>query len=152
MENEYRLAITPNYVKTIWKYVLLVICAIIPVILFGISLEKELINVSSIKLELVVPLYLIAVVATTVLVSRKTFFTDTVTLSDYSIEIPKMKNLNFDEITNYKTITILGFSTYFTTSQKGEKIAISPANNFSRTSDKIFRQFVSEFERKADNK
>ena len=152
MEKKFKLAITPNYGKVIWRIIALLICVILPIILFGISLEKEFINPDNIKFELVIPVYVIIVVVITFLVFRKTYFKDTITLSARSLEIPKMRDIDYNEITKNRKTTVRGFSSYIITLKDGRKLAIGPTNNFSVAAESTFKDFIVEFEKKVDNK
>ena len=151
MDKNFKLAITPNYGKVIWRIIILLLSVIIPIILFGISLEKELINPERVKFELVLPIYLVLVAISTFLVIRKTYFKDIITLTNESMEIPKMRNIDYREITKNKAFTVRGFTSYIITLQEGRKLAIGPVNNFSTSAESTFRDFIIEFEKKVDN-
>ena len=151
MEEKFRLAITPNYSKVIWKIIALLICAILPIILFGVLLEKEVISPSTIRFEIVFPLYIISVGLTIYFIIRKTYFIDTVTITNTSLQIPKLRNITFREIKRYKSYTIRGFTSYIISTKEGKKIAFGPTNNFSISADKTFRQFIIVFETKIVN-
>ena len=150
MDKKFNLAITPNYGNLIWRVIILLICGMLPIILFSVSLEKGLLNPNSIKFEFILPIYLILVILSTFLVTRKTYFKDTITLSDKFIEIPKLKIIDYQEITKYKTFTARGFTTYIITLKEGRKLAIGPVN-FSPSAKNVFREFIIEFEKKVDN-
>lgn len=82
---------------------------------------------------------------------RKTYFTDKVTIAQNSLVIPKMREISFEEIANYKTISIRGFSVYLITLKEGRRIAIGPTNNFTEDAGDIFQNFKIRFEKKIVN-
>lgn len=149
MDKKFKLAITPNYGKVIWRIIILLICGILPIILFGISLENELINPDKIKFELVLPVYFVLVGVSTFLIVRKTYYKDTITLTDKYIEIPKLRKIDYHEITKNKEFSVRGFTSYIITLQEGRKLAIGPVNTFSISAERILRDFIIEFEKKS---
>jgi hypothetical protein len=151
MDKKFKLAITPNYGKIIWRIIILLLSVMLPFILFGISLEKELLNSESVKFEFVFPIYSVLVVISTFLVFRKTYFKDIITLTDESMEIPRMRKIDYREITKNKEFTVSGYTSYIITLQDGRKLAIGPVKNFSTSAERTFRDFIIEFEKKVDN-
>ncbi|MFK7784739.1 MAG: hypothetical protein AB8B56_06480 [Crocinitomicaceae bacterium] len=148
MYRYYTLAITPNYGKIVLKIVLLFIGMIAPIIFFGIAAANEIINPKEINFAVVFPIYLVTVGVTTYFVIRKTHFKDTVVLTHNSIQIPKLKDIHFDEIEKYKVFTARGIPSYIITLKNGKKIAFGSTDNFSDVATKIFADFTIEFEDK----
>jgi hypothetical protein len=72
-------------------------------------------------------------------------------LTDKSIEIPKLRRIDYQEITKNKAFTVRGFTSYIITLKEGRRLAIGPVNNFSTSAENIFSEFIIEFEKKVDN-
>ncbi len=148
MHLKFHLSIVPNYNKMIMKIFLHFIFVMIPIILFVILLENKVINPSSIKFNLILPLYIILVFILTFLMIRKTYFKGDVFLENNAMTISKIGEINFNNISKYKTFSFRGYSTYIITLQTGIKIAFGPSNNYSTSANKVFNEFKEAFETK----
>lgn len=148
MENQFKLAITPNYGKVIGRIVLLFLGMIVPIAVLGISLSQGFIDPKSIPFEVVLPAYLLLVVVGTFLVIRKTHFKDTVTLTDDELQIPKLRNIPYAEMAKHKLFTARGITSNIITLNNGKKIAVGSTNNYSDEANKVFQEFSMELERR----
>jgi hypothetical protein len=150
MKQEFTLAITPNYGKTILKIVVLFLVMIVPLGLLGILAANEIIDPKNINFGLILPLYLFGVAIGTFFVIRKTHFKDTVVLTDHSLEIPKLTTIAFDEIAAHKVFTAANIPSYIITLKNGKKIAFGSTDNYSDEASKEFADFIEIFKEKFD--
>lgn len=151
MENKFELAVTPDYRKVIRSVIILMLtCVILPPALFGISLEYKWLNPANFRFDLVLPIYIGAVALITLLVISKTSFKDTITLTEKSLIIPKLRAIDYSEISINKQFTAKGYSSYIVTLKDGKKLAFAPRSNFSNSAEKAFRDFVLALEKKLD--
>lgn len=151
INNNFELAITPNYGRIVVKIVLLFVGMIAPIAFLGIAAANKIIDPKEINFGLVLPLYLFGIAILTFFVIRKTHFTATVHLTQNSLQIPNFKDISFDEIEKYKVFTARGIPSYIITLNNGKKIAIGSTNNFSDEASKTFADFITEFEKRMNN-
>lgn len=148
MDNKFYLSISPDYRNARVKIFILLISIVLTFILFGICIEKNLINRESIQLEIALPIYVLIIAIITFLVLRNTYFKDIITFTDTEMEIPKMRKIDYHEVIENKTFTSKGFTSYIITLQKGRKLSIGPVNYFSASAKRSFSDFIVEFEKK----
>lgn len=148
MTNQFKVAITPNYGRVIWKVVALFVGMILPIAFFGIAAGSGLIDPKEIPLEIVLPIYLVLVAVGTFLTIRKTHFKETVTLTDNALEIPTIDNVIYSEVNKTNIFSARGVTSYIITLKEGRKIAIGSTNNFSDEALTEFQNFINEFEKR----
>ena len=151
MKEHFKLAVTPNYGRVVFKIIILLLSVIAPIILTFISIKQGLISPESLRFEIVFPLYLILIVGLTIIVAKSNYKIDSVHLELDSLIFNKIGQIKYKEILSYRILTIRGFSSYIITLTNGQKIAVGPTSNFSSKADDVFQKFIREFENKVVN-
>ena len=151
MKEQFKLAVTPNYGRAVFKIIVLLLSVIAPIILTLIAIKQGLIAPESIRFEIAFPLYLILIVGLTIIVAKSSYKVDYIKLELDSLEFNKIGRIKYKEILSYKKIDVRGFTSYIITLTSGQKIAIGPTSNFSSKADDIFQKFIREFENKVVN-
>ena len=71
-------------------------------------------------------------------------------VKDNCFKSKKLGEIRYEEIISYRKLTVRGSTVFIVKFHERKKMAIGPYGNFSIKADKIFMEFINEFEAKME--
>jgi hypothetical protein len=149
-ENKYKLAIVPDYKKTVARIIVLVLLLLVPFIFFTTALNMDWINLNSISVKISVPLYILFVISATLFLALKSCTIDMITLKEDAIESERFGEIKYRQIERYQRFDRAIFPYCLLSFRNGKKWSLAPFKKKSAEAQKSFQAFVKDFEEKVN--
>lgn len=146
MEAGFNLVVNPNHQKTVWSYVILLIFSLLPLFLLILFVGSHGDFVESIQFEISYPIYLVVLFVLAIVIIKRDYFFDEISLTDDAIESSKLGSISYAEIVKHRIFKYRGYKCYILKLESGKKITLAPKNVLSNKSYEQFFSFIKLFE------